>query len=38
LSEREQAVLHYVKAIYRKLDAAGRRDAVQRGRQLGLMP
>jgi LuxR family maltose regulon positive regulatory protein len=28
----------HLKAIYRKLDAAGRRDAVQRGRELGLMP
>jgi LuxR family transcriptional regulator, maltose regulon positive regulatory protein len=28
----------HLKAIYRKLDAAGRRDAVERGRQLGLMP
>jgi LuxR family maltose regulon positive regulatory protein len=62
LSEREQAILHYLptmmsnheiagelfvsvntvkthlKAIYRKLDASGRREAVQRGRELGLMP
>ena len=28
----------HLKAIYRKLDASGRRDAVQRGRELGLMP
>ena len=28
----------HLKAIYRKLDASGRRDAVQRGRDLGLMP
>jgi LuxR family transcriptional regulator, maltose regulon positive regulatory protein len=28
----------HLKAIYRKLDAAGRREAVQRGRDLGLMP
>jgi LuxR family maltose regulon positive regulatory protein len=28
----------HLKAIYRKLDAAGRREAVQRGRELGLMP
>jgi LuxR family transcriptional regulator, maltose regulon positive regulatory protein len=28
----------HLKAIYRKLDVAGRRDAVRRGRQLGLMP
>jgi LuxR family maltose regulon positive regulatory protein len=28
----------HLKAIYRKLDVARRRDAVRRGRQLGLMP
>ena len=28
----------HLKAIYRKLDASGRREAVQRGRELGLMP
>jgi LuxR family transcriptional regulator, maltose regulon positive regulatory protein len=28
----------HLKAIYRKLDATGRREAVQRGRELGLMP
>ena len=28
----------HLKAIYRKLDATGRREAVQRGRALGLMP
>ncbi|MGZ4278173.1 MAG: LuxR C-terminal-related transcriptional regulator [Solirubrobacteraceae bacterium] len=28
----------HLKAIYRKLDASGRREAVQRGRALGLMP
>jgi LuxR family maltose regulon positive regulatory protein len=28
----------HLKAIYRKLDATGRREAVQRGRDLGLMP
>jgi LuxR family transcriptional regulator, maltose regulon positive regulatory protein len=28
----------HLKAIYRKLDAAGRREAVRRGRELGLMP
>jgi LuxR family transcriptional regulator, maltose regulon positive regulatory protein len=28
----------HLKAIYRKLDASGRREAVQRGRDLGLMP
>jgi LuxR family maltose regulon positive regulatory protein len=28
----------HLKAIYRKLDARGRREAVQRGRELGLMP
>lgn len=28
----------HLKAIYRKLDAAGRREAVARGRALGLMP
>jgi LuxR family maltose regulon positive regulatory protein len=28
----------HLKAIYRKLDASGRRAAVQRGRELGLMP
>jgi LuxR family maltose regulon positive regulatory protein len=28
----------HLKAIYRKLDAADRRHAVERGRQLGLMP
>jgi LuxR family maltose regulon positive regulatory protein len=28
----------HLKAVYRKLDASGRRDAVRRGRELGLMP
>jgi len=28
----------HLKAIYRKLDAADRRRAVERGRELGLMP
>ena len=28
----------HLKAIYRKLDASGRREAVQRGRERGLMP
>ncbi|MGZ8634739.1 MAG: response regulator transcription factor [Solirubrobacteraceae bacterium] len=28
----------HLKAIYRKLDASGRREAVQRGREHGLMP
>jgi LuxR family transcriptional regulator, maltose regulon positive regulatory protein len=28
----------HLKAIYRKLDAAGRREAVQHARELGLMP
>jgi LuxR family transcriptional regulator, maltose regulon positive regulatory protein len=28
----------HLKAIYRKLDVSGRREAVQRGRELGLMP
>ena len=28
----------HLKAIYRKLDATGRREAVRRGRELGLMP
>jgi LuxR family transcriptional regulator, maltose regulon positive regulatory protein len=28
----------HLKAIYRKLDASGRREAVHRGRALGLMP
>ena len=28
----------HLKAIYRKLDASGRREAVHRGRELGLMP
>jgi LuxR family transcriptional regulator, maltose regulon positive regulatory protein len=28
----------HLKAIYRKLDASGRREAVQRGRELGFMP
>jgi LuxR family transcriptional regulator, maltose regulon positive regulatory protein len=28
----------HLKAIYRKLDAAGRREAVQRGRELALIP
>jgi LuxR family transcriptional regulator, maltose regulon positive regulatory protein len=28
----------HLKAIYRKLDATGRREAVERGRALGLMP
>jgi LuxR family transcriptional regulator, maltose regulon positive regulatory protein len=28
----------HLKTIYRKLGAAGRRDAVRRGRELGLMP
>jgi LuxR family maltose regulon positive regulatory protein len=28
----------HLKAIYRKLDAPGRREAVRRGRELGLMP
>jgi LuxR family maltose regulon positive regulatory protein len=28
----------HLKAIYRKLDASGRREAVRRGRELGLMP
>jgi LuxR family maltose regulon positive regulatory protein len=28
----------HLKAIYRKLDAPGRRDAVSRARELGLMP
>ena len=31
-------VRNHLKAIYRKLDASGRREAVQRGRELGLMP
>ena len=28
----------HLKAIYRKLDATGRREAVQRARDLGLIP
>ena len=28
----------HLRAIYRKLDAPGRRDAVRRARDLGLMP
>jgi LuxR family maltose regulon positive regulatory protein len=31
-------VKSHLKAIYRKLDAGGRRSAVERGRALGLMP
>ena len=34
----EETIKSHLRAIYRKLDAPGRREAVQRARELSLIP